>query len=336
MGFSLHSITHAFSKAWDAVKSAATDIRDVVEAPIAAISSGVASKGAQNISQNIGGVLGRATGLHNWTDLRNQAEEGLSIAGNLFVPGSSALTSKLLSNQTQKSMNTLAGKIFQFGSSFAAPSSIDPTGEAAGNFVKNNITTNTIAVNAATGAATGAEWGAFGAAASGQNIGKGALKGGVAGGVSGGVSTAAGDVFGTSRLGQGASAGLGTYAGQEAIGKSGGDAARAGLASGAATFLFPTDPNASKSQQATTGFERQATSQALSQLLAPSSTGGKYQPSSGASSAVLGATQQASPGSAALAQALRVGDAGGPIFGSQGEDKKKKGAWNLESLRYMG
>ena len=43
------------------------------------------------------------------------------------------------------------------------------------------------------------------------------------------------------------------------------------------------------------------------------------------------------PGSQALAQALRIGDAGAPIFGG---DKDKEGAkqsgWNVESLRYMG
>ena len=43
----------------------------------------------------------------------------------------------------------------------------------------------------------------------------------------------------------------------------------------------------------------------------------------------------ASPGSAALAQALRVGDAGAPVFGGD-KDKSKRSGWNTESLRYMG
>jgi len=43
----------------------------------------------------------------------------------------------------------------------------------------------------------------------------------------------------------------------------------------------------------------------------------------------------AAPGSQALAQALRVGDAGAPIFGGDKEGGKKSG-WNVESLRYMG
>lgn len=43
----------------------------------------------------------------------------------------------------------------------------------------------------------------------------------------------------------------------------------------------------------------------------------------------------AGPGTQALAQALRVGDAGAPIFGGDKEGGKKAG-WNVESLRYMG
>jgi hypothetical protein len=44
---------------------------------------------------------------------------------------------------------------------------------------------------------------------------------------------------------------------------------------------------------------------------------------------------QGSPGSAALAQALRIGDAGAPVFGGD-KDKSKRSGWNRESLRYMG
>jgi hypothetical protein len=42
-----------------------------------------------------------------------------------------------------------------------------------------------------------------------------------------------------------------------------------------------------------------------------------------------------SVGTAALGQALRIGDAGAPIFGGDKEEGKKAG-WNVESLRYMG
>lgn len=56
----------------------------------------------------------------------------------------------------------------------------------------------------------------------------------------------------------------------------------------------------------------------------------------------LGATRrlgapltQASPGSEALAQALRIGDVGAPVFGGEKETGRRSG-WNVESLRYMG
>jgi len=42
-----------------------------------------------------------------------------------------------------------------------------------------------------------------------------------------------------------------------------------------------------------------------------------------------------SVGSQALGQALRIGDAGAPVFGGDKEESKKAG-WNVESLRYMG
>lgn len=46
-------------------------------------------------------------------------------------------------------------------------------------------------------------------------------------------------------------------------------------------------------------------------------------------------TQQAgTPGTAALSQALRVGDIGAPIFGR--DEEGRRAGWNLQSLRYMG
>ena len=39
-------------------------------------------------------------------------------------------------------------------------------------------------------------------------------------------------------------------------------------------------------------------------------------------------------GTAALAQALRVGDIGAPIFGR--DEEGRRAGWNLQSLRYMG
>lgn len=78
--------------------------------------------------------------------------------------------------------------------------------------------------------------------------------------------------------------------------------------------------------------------QSISDIFAPTRSaqtvgGGGYTPQT--SVTTTGAGQ--APGSEALAQALRIGDAGAPIFGG---DKDKEGAkqsgWNVESLRYMG
>jgi len=44
--------------------------------------------------------------------------------------------------------------------------------------------------------------------------------------------------------------------------------------------------------------------------------------------------QAGTPGTAALAQALRVGDIGAPIFGR--DEEGRRAGWNLQSLRYMG
>ena len=51
----------------------------------------------------------------------------------------------------------------------------------------------------------------------------------------------------------------------------------------------------------------------------------------------FGSSGGQAPGSQALGQALRIGDAGGTIFGSSDkEGGGKKSGWNVESLRYMG
>lgn len=46
------------------------------------------------------------------------------------------------------------------------------------------------------------------------------------------------------------------------------------------------------------------------------------------------AKEAGTPGTAALAQALRVGDVGAPVFGR--DEEGRRAGWNLQSLRYMG
>jgi len=86
-------------------------------------------------------------------------------------------------------------------------------------------------------------------------------------------------------------------------------------------------PEESKTLQAGLGI-------GLSSLFAPSSKTQKAPDTSTLISGTSG-TSGTSPGSQALGQALRVGDAGAPIFGGDKEEGKKSG-WNVESLRYMG
>ena len=62
-------------------------------------------------------------------------------------------------------------------------------------------------------------------------------------------------------------------------------------------------------------------------------TGGVGQTPSASTTPGMG---QATPGSAALAQVLNQGGAGGTIFGTSSDQGKKKPGWNIASLRYMG
>ena len=91
--------------------------------------------------------------------------------------------------------------------------------------------------------------------------------------------------------------------------------------------------------------ERQLLSEALAPTIYSSLFGQRTAPLSapapvprgtGTTAQPTGPTQTASSvGSSALGQALRVGDAGAPVFGGDKEEGKKAG-WNVGSLRYMG
>ena len=87
--------------------------------------------------------------------------------------------------------------------------------------------------------------------------------------------------------------------------------------------------------------ERQLLSKALSPTVYSSLFGQRNAPLSSPTPVPTGTgtgnpTQTSSTvGSQALGQALRIGDAGSPIFGGDKEEGKKSG-WNVGSLRYMG
>jgi len=220
-------------------------------------------------------------------------------------------------------------------------------------------------------AATGAVVGATTAAITGGDVGKGALMGGVGSAVGsqfqgapkdmtaagkaqypgefakniGGDITQAGVRQGLSReVAEGVTKGVGQFAAGTAAGVAGGEnigtAAERGLISagtGAAKdILFPVNPNASKGEKYANIAERELFDVGASSLFS-SNKGGV-----GATSFTQQAPQTSvattgsgtSPGSEALAQALRL-DPGAPVFGGEKEGGKKSG-WNVESLRYMG
>ena len=106
-----------------------------------------------------------------------------------------------------------------------------------------------------------------------------------------------------------------------------------------------------RSESFTGGIESVKTGPVMTDTLSPESSsalrtalglgiGGAFAPSqstttpSSGGATLTGAGQ--SPGSQALGQALRVGDAGAPVFGGDKDKEGKKSGWNLESLRYMG
>ena len=95
------------------------------------------------------------------------------------------------------------------------------------------------------------------------------------------------------------------------------------------------------------GFEPGSVGAGLTQTIVGQSIGNYLKPTRSAQTMGGGAAPEPSPtsvattgtgqapGSQALSQALRIGDAGEPIFGGDKEEGKKSG-WNVESLRYMG
>jgi len=207
---------------------------------------------------------------------------------------------------------------------------------------------------------TGAIGGGLGAAATGGDVEKGILGGAISGGVGRAIGSALGATGpvgefgpqipepsaiqtalpGVSResaraLTKGLSSAGGRLAG--ALG-TGGDisqalkqAGTAGIAGGLSEFVWgPTEKGDYASQAG-----KQATQYGISQLLAGPST--QYVGPSGSrdvsgSTTTTGEAAQApGPGSAALAQALRV-DAGGPLFGGDSEGRQRK-VWNVESLK---
>ena len=141
--------------------------------------------------------------------------------------------------------------------------------------------------------------------------------------------------------GKAVATGLGQTAGSLATGSTLETALKQGVSAGTVQGAFgsPTSESTALDRALNVG-EKYTTSKALSNaLFQPSPVRSAQTVGSGTtldtSATTTGAGQ--SPGSQALGQALRIGDAGGTIFGSSDkEGGGKKSGWNVESLRYMG
>ena len=141
--------------------------------------------------------------------------------------------------------------------------------------------------------------------------------------------------------GKAVATGLGQTSGSLATGSDLETAVKQGVIAGTVQGAFgsPTSESTALDRALNVG-EKYTASKALSNaLFQPSPVRSAQTVGSGTtldtSATTTGAGQ--SPGSQALGQALRIGDAGGTIFGSSDkEGGGKKSGWNVESLRYMG
>ena len=121
-------------------------------------------------------------------------------------------------------------------------------------------------------------------------------------------------------------------------GKSARDVAKAGLAGG---FVSGGTQAASQSAGTQPGslaeFGVQTIArQSLSDIVGGKSLPAGYTPTTASTPTSVTTTGAgASPGSSALAQALRT-DLGAPVFGGEKDKEGRKSGWNVESLRYMG
>lgn len=93
-----------------------------------------------------------------------------------------------------------------------------------------------------------------------------------------------------------------------------------------------TTPTLSQSEES---LLREALQLGIENVLTRQPTQMAAQPAGGGTRQVGPVDTTATPGSQALAQALRVGDLGAPIFGRD-EGEGRRGGWNVASLRYMG
>lgn len=167
----------------------------------------------------------------------------------------------------------------------------------------------------------------------------GAEKGFVSGGISGAITPAVTDIstdIGVpSEYAPSVAKGVASTASTLATGGTPKQALVGGLVTGGLDYAYGDtkgDPLASA--------EKAVIGKTLTDYFAPPPTRSAQTAGGGAAPEATSVTTTGAgqaPGSQALAQALRIGDAGSPIFGGD-KDKEggKQSGWNVESLRYMG
>lgn len=128
--------------------------------------------------------------------------------------------------------------------------------------------------------------------------------------------------------------GAGVTGGEVATGSNLKEAAKKGVIAGGVQALYGTpSSDASGTEKLSTAYAKQYTTQAINAATTPQKT---RTPQSADTSSATYTAVNTTPSSSALGQALRIGDAGAPIFGaSDKENEGKKSGWNVESLRYM-
>jgi hypothetical protein len=203
--------------------------------------------------------------------------------------------------------------------------------------------------NIISSAGMGALKGGITSAITGGDVGKGILSGGVGGAVGSAIGPSIREgvssifpSFAAPAISKGATEAVKGIAGGVASGQSLGDAAEGGLKRGVASGLTDyivgatkDDPKAPDS--ISNQVERAGVQYGITQLMGqptgvtPRSVDAGSATTTGQPGATAGEAGVGAPGSAALAQALRV-DPGAPTFGGQGEGEQKP-VWNLASLK---
>jgi hypothetical protein len=187
----------------------------------------------------------------------------------------------------------------------------------------------------------GAAGGAVGSAISGGDIGKGILTGAVGGGVGGAAGQAAQAAGASPELTRAASTFAGGTARGVASGADFGTAVKGGLVGAGLSYagdeLFGAPPgrDASLGDKLIAGGERALLNKAVSSLFEPSRSGVGATSYSPTLSTPQTQTQTGGPSAstAALSQALRTGDPGAPLFGTEGKEGQRKNVWNTASLK---